>query len=104
METILILVQLVLVNNLHTKLSYQVHTLINHGINDNLDCDCYIDGSLKDDGSICTSTDPCSCDSNGACACGVGYIGNKCDECKSGYFDLDGNESNSITSCTGKSF
>ena len=59
---------------------------------------------MKDDGSICTSTDPCSCDSNGACACGVGYIGNKCDECKSGYFDLDGNESNSITSCIGKSF
>ena len=73
-------------------------------MNNNLDCACYIDGSLKDNGSICTSTDPCPCDSNGACACGVGYIGNKCDECKSGYFDLDGNESNSITSCIGKSF
>ena len=71
--------------------------------NHDLDCACYIDGSLKADGSICTSTDPCPCEANGACTCGIGYIGNKCDECKSGFFDLDGNESDSITSCTGKS-
>ena len=103
METILILVQLVQVNNFLNQNTY-LSTLINHGINNNLECACYVDGSLKADGSICSSTDPCPCDSNGACACGVGYIGNKCDECKSGYFDLDGNESNSITSCTGKSF
>ena len=71
--------------------------------NHDLDCECYIDGSLKADGSICTSTDPCPCDLNGACTCGIGYMGNKCDECKSGYFDLDGNEVDSITSCIGKS-
>ena len=76
--------------------------MINNRKNNNLDCACYNNGSLKDDGSICTSTDPCPCDSNGACACGVGYIGNKCDECKSGYFDLDGNDSDSIANCTGE--
>ena len=57
---------------------------------------------MKADGSICTSPDPCPCDSNGACTCGIGYIGNKCDECKSGYFDLDGNDSDSDARCTGE--
>ena len=56
---------------------------------------------MKDDGSICTSSDPCPCDTNGVCTCGTGFKGGKCDECDSGYYDLDGNESNSIATCTG---
>ena len=56
---------------------------------------------MKDDGSICTSSDPCPCDTNGVCTCGIGFKGGKCDECDSGYYDLDGNESNSIATCTG---
>ena len=66
-----------------------------------IDCACYIDGSLKADFSICTSFDPCPCDSNGSCKCGKGYTGDKCDVCEEGYFDLDGNGSNLVANCSG---
>ena len=65
------------------------------------DCDCYIDGSLKADGLFCTSADPCPCDSEGICTCGIGYIGDKCDQCHSGYYDADENDSDSLATCIG---
>ena len=67
-----------------------------------VDCLCNIDGSLKNDGSVCTSTDPCPCDSNGVCACRIGYTGDNCVECETGYFDLDGNNFDSSSTCAGK--
>ena len=66
-----------------------------------LDCVCFIDGSLKTDGSICTSIDPCPCDSEGICTCETGYIGDKCNQCDSGYYDADENESDSLATCAG---
>ena len=66
-----------------------------------LDCGCFIDGSLKADGSFCTSADPCPCDSEGICTCGIGYIGGKCDQCHSGYYDVDENDSDSLATCIG---
>ena len=68
----------------------------------NLDCACYIDGSLKVDGSDCTSNDVCPCDANGLCTCGIGYTGEKCDKCETGYYDFDGNDLDGSASCTGK--
>ena len=66
-----------------------------------LDCGCFIDGSLKADGSICTSIDPCPCNSEGICTCETGYIGDKCNQCDSGYYDADENDSDSLATCTG---
>ena len=69
--------------------------------NYDVDCPCNIDGSLKNDNSVCTSTDPCPCDSNGVCTCRIGYTGDNCVDCEAGYFDTDGNNFDSISSCTG---
>ena len=107
-QAIMILIEIIMIPFQFAQVSKLIYVHIND--NDTLmlqksliiECACFIDGSLKTDGSMCTSFDPCPCDSNGACACGVGYIGNKCDECKSGYFDLDGNDSDSIANCTGE--
>ena len=66
-----------------------------------LDCGCFIDGSLKADGSICTSIDPCPCNSEGICTCETGYIGDKCNQCDLGYYDVDENDSDSLATCTG---
>ena len=66
-----------------------------------LDCSCHFDGSLKTDGSVCISTDPCPCSNDGTCNCGIGFKGDKCDECESGYYDIDVNDSTSGASCTG---
>ena len=66
-----------------------------------LDCVCFIDGSLKADGLICNSIDPCPCDSEGICTCGTGYIGDKCNQCDSGYYDSDENDSDSLATCIG---
>ena len=65
------------------------------------DCGCYIDGSIKADGSFCTSTDSCPCNGNGVCTCRIGYFGEKCEKCKVGYYDADGNDSDTSASCKG---
>lgn len=65
------------------------------------DCACNINGSLKLDDSVCHSTEPCPCDVKGACTCSKGFNGDKCDECESGYFDLNENELDSSVSCSG---
>ena len=44
------------------------------------ECLCDIDGSLKADNTICTSNEPCPCNSNGVCSCKDGYYGDKCDQ------------------------
>ena len=75
------------------------HSIMTYNI---IDCSCHFDGSLKTDGSVCISTDPCPCSSSGTCNCGIGFKGEKCDECEPGYYDLDENESTSGVSCTGK--
>ena len=62
-----------------------------------LDCACSIGGSLKSDGSICSATDACPCDTNGICSCEIGHAGDKCAECETGYYGTDGS-----SSCTGK--
>ena len=62
-----------------------------------LDCACSIVGSLKSDGSFCSATDPCPCNTNGICSCEIGHAGDKCDECETGYYDTDGS-----SSCIGK--
>ena len=67
-----------------------------------IDCPCNINGSLKNDDSACTPTDPCPCDSNGVCTCSIGYTGDNCVECETGYFDLDGNNFDSSSTCAGK--
>ena len=66
-----------------------------------LDCSCHFDGSLKTDGSVCISTDPCPCSNDGTCNCGIGFKGDKCDECEPGYYDIDVNDFTSGASCTG---
>ena len=65
------------------------------------DCGCYIDGSIKADGSFCTSTDSCPCNGNGVCTCRIGYFGEKCEKCKVGYYYADGNDSDTSASCKG---
>ena len=65
------------------------------------DCACNINGSLKLDDSVCHSTEPCPCDVKGACTCSKGFTGDKCDECETGYFDTDGNNFDSSSTCTG---
>ena len=66
-----------------------------------IDCDCYINGSIDADGSICINSKPCPCDTNGICTCQLGYMGDKCNKCQAGYFDFDGNNLDSTTSCSG---
>ena len=56
---------------------------------------------MKDDGSVCTSNDSCPCDLNGHCTCALLYMGVKCNKCKAGFFDLDGNDSDTFANCTG---
>ena len=68
-----------------------------------IDCLCNSDGSLKDDGSVCTSNDPCQCDLNGQCTCALSYKGEKCNKCEAGFFDLDGRDYDSFANCTSKS-
>ena len=67
-----------------------------------VDCSCNIDGSLKNDESVCTSTDPCPCDINGVCTCRIGYTGDNCIECEAGYYDVGGNNFDSSSTCAGK--
>ena len=57
---------------------------------------------MKNDDSVCTSADPCPCDSNGVCTGRIGYSGDNCVECKAGYFDTDGNNFDSSSTCAGK--
>ena len=66
-----------------------------------VDCGCNFDGSLKTDASACLSSDPCPCDSNGICTCQLGYTGDKCNECETGYHDADGSFSDGNSTCTG---
>ena len=61
-----------------------------------VDCACSLVGSLNSDGSLCSTTDPCPCDTNGICSCEKGHTGDKCDDCESGYYGTDGS-----SSCTG---
>ena len=58
-----------------------------------VDCACSIVGSLNSDGSLCSATDPCPCDTNGICSCEKGHTGVKCDECETGYYSTDGSSS-----------
>ena len=57
---------------------------------------------MKNDDSVCTSADPCPCDSNGGCTWRIVYTGDNCVECKAGYFDTDGNNFDSSSTCAGK--
>ena len=106
-QAIMILIEIIMIPFQFVQVSQLVYVHINY--NDTLmlqksliiECACFIDGSLKTDGSMCTSFDPCPCDSNGSCKCGIGYAGDKCDECEAGYFDLDGNGANLVASCSG---
>ena len=68
-----------------------------------IDCLCNFGGSLKNDGLVCTSNDPCHCDLNGQCTCTLGYKGEKCNKCEAGFFDLDGSDYDSFAYCTSKS-
>ena len=54
---------------------------------------------MKSDGSVCTLTDPCPCDSDGLCTCRIGSTGEKCNQCEAGYYIND-----SFATCAGKSF
>ena len=74
----------------------------NHDRYCGIDCFCNINGSLKIDGSLCTSSDPCPCGSTGVCACSLGYTDEKCNQCEDGYYDVDGNDSDSSAICLGK--
>ena len=78
-----------------TNLSYQLRNLINFI----KECSCNVDGSLNSDGSKCTSTDKCPCNTDGICTCKIGYTGDKCDECEASYFNLEKEGFN----CIGKS-
>ena len=71
--------------------------------NEITDCLCNSGGSLKNDGSVCTSNDPCQCDLKGQCTCALGYKGQKCNKCEAGFFDLDGRDFDSLANCTSKS-
>ena len=81
---------------------YKIQYTTNHDRYCGIDCICNINGSLKIDGSICTSSDPCPCGSTGACACSLGYTNDKCNQCEDGYYDVDGNDSDSSAICLGK--
>ena len=39
------------------------------------------------------SSEICPCDSNGLCTCGINYYGDKCEKCEKGFYDSDGNNS-----------
>ena len=67
-----------------------------------LDCACNLFGSWKPDGSVCTPNKPCPCNSNGMCKCGIGFTGDKCESCQSGYFDLDHDDTDDSAICIGK--
>ena len=71
--------------------------------NEITDCLCNSGGSLKNDGSVCTSNDPCQCDLKGQCTCALGYKGQKCNKCEAGFFDLDGRDYDSFANCTSES-
>ena len=106
-QAIMILIEIIMIPFQFAQVSQLIYVHINYDtlmLQKSLiiECACYIDGSLKTDGSMCTSIDPCPCDSNGSCKCGIGYSGDKCDECEAGYFDLDRNNLDSTTSCSGK--
>ena len=45
-----------------------------------------------------------TCDRYGRCFCDWLFTGDKCDNCELGYYDADGNESDSTTNCKGNSF
>ena len=104
-QAIMILIEIIMIPFQFVQVSQLIHlhimTLLCYKNCLIIECACYIDGSLKTDGSMCTSFDPCPCDSNGSCKCGIGYAGDKCDKCEAGYFDLDGNGANLVASCSG---
>ena len=98
METLLMIalpVQVIISTSISTNLSYQLRNLINFI----KECSCNVDGSLNSDGSKCTSTDKCPCNTDGICTCKIGYTGDKCDECEASYFNLEKEGFN----CIGKS-
>ena len=65
-------------------------------------CDCFANGSLDSDSTVCTDTASCPCSNNtGICTCANGYIGDKCYHCDSGFYDEDGDGTNSTAICSG---
>ena len=70
-------------------------------LNTLLACDCSIPGSLDATGISCTDPVTCPCNDSGNCTCAANYLGDKCNMCASGYFDSNGNLTDSIVNCTG---
>ena len=54
-----------------------------------------------DNTTACTDSATCPCNDNGICQCDEGYTGDKCNQCLVGYFDNNGNATNT-PNCTGK--
>ena len=60
------------------KVSEFLQKIENSLLISSLECDCFAIGTKKNT----------ACDINGKCTCKVGYVGDKCDTCDSGYFKL----------------
>ena len=54
-----------------------------------------------DNTTACTDSATCPCNDNGICQCDEGYTGDNCNQCLVGYFDNNGNATNT-PNCTGK--
>ena len=81
MEEIMILLPIAQVSlPKHMGTADKMHTYISSHFYSG--CLCNTEGSLKLDGSVCTLTDPCPCDSDGLCTCRIGSTGEKCNQCE----------------------
>ena len=78
------------------------HTYFNDTYLFILACACNLFGSWKPDGSVCTPNKPCPCNANGMCKCGIGFTGDKCESCQTGYFDLDHDDTDGSAICIGR--